>query len=208
MKAWTHTSKGSPEKVLKLSHDVPTPDSAIGDEVLVKISHAALNPGGSIMMQICPMIFRAKPAIPEMDFAGTIVQVYQYISETRRMSIGTEVFGSIPVGAHIRGGQGSLAEFVVLDAEHVCVKPGNMSLEEAAGLPVAGCTALALVEAAKLQEGMKVLINGASGGIGSMALQMAKSAVGESGKIIAICSKANIEMVKGLGANQVPSPDI
>lgn len=154
-------------------------------------------------MQICPMIFRAKPAIPEMDFAGTIVQVNQYISETKSLNVGTEVFGSVPVGAHIRGGKGSLAEFVVLDAENVCVKPENMSLEEAAGLPVAGCTALALVEAAKLQEGMTVLINGASGGIGSMAVQMAKSAVGKSGKIVAICSKANIEMVKGLGADEV-----
>ncbi|KAH7327127.1 zinc alcohol dehydrogenase [Rhexocercosporidium sp. MPI-PUGE-AT-0058] len=203
MKAWIHNSTGPPEKVLKFSSDLPTPSLPVGEEVLVKISHAALNPGGSIMMQICPMMFRAKPAIPEMDFAGTIVQLGSNVPESRNLKIGAEVFGSILVGAHIRAGKGALAEFVVVDAENVCLKPENISCEEAAGLPVAGCTALALVDAARLEEGMKVLINGASGGIGSMAVQMAKSAVGESGKIIVICSKANIEMVKGLGADEV-----
>ncbi|PVH71951.1 zinc-binding oxidoreductase [Cadophora sp. DSE1049] len=202
MKAWIHISTGSPEKVLTFSQDIAAPNPPVGEEVLVKISHAALNPGGSIMMQICPMIFRAKPAIPEMDFAGTIVQVGPDVPDTRNLKVGTKVFGSVLVGAHIWAGKGSLAEFVVVAADNVCLKPENMSLEEAAGLPVAGCTALTLVDAAKLKEGMKVLINGASGGIGSMTVQMAKSAVGESGKIVAICSKANIEMVKGLGADE------
>ncbi|KAH7379791.1 zinc alcohol dehydrogenase [Cadophora sp. MPI-SDFR-AT-0126] len=203
MKAWIHNSTGPPDKVLSLSHDIPTPDPSVGEEVLVKISHAALNPGGSIMMQICPMMFRAKPAIPEMDFAGTVVQIGPNVAESRNLKAGAEVFGSVLVGSHIRAGKGSLAEFVVVSAENVCLKPENMSFEEAAGLPVAGCTALALVHAAKLQEGMKVLINGASGGIGSMAVQMAKVAVGKSGKIVAICSKPNVEMVKGLGADEV-----
>ncbi|KAK0113515.1 zinc ion binding [Cadophora gregata] len=203
MKAWVHTSTGLPEKVLACSNDIPFPHSPVGEEVLVKISHAALNPGGSIMMQICPMLFRAKPAIPEMDFAGTIVQVGPIVPESQGLRAGTEVFGSVLVSSHIRAGKGSLAEFVLVSAENVCLKPENMSLKEAAGLPVAGCTALALFDSAKLEEGMKILINGASGGIGSMALQIARSAVGNSGKIVAICSKANIEMVKGLGADEV-----
>ncbi|KAH6720691.1 oxidoreductase [Leptodontidium sp. MPI-SDFR-AT-0119] len=203
MKAWIHTSTGPAEKVIKFSSDLPTPKPPVGDEVLVKISHAALNPGGSIMMQICPMIFRAKPAIPEMDFAGTIVQLGSNVSESRNLKVGSEVFGSILVGAHIGAGKGALAEFVVVSAESLYLKPENISCEEAAGLSVAGCTALALLDAAKLEKGMKVLINGASGGIGSMAVQMAKSAVGESGKVVAICSKANAELVKGLGADEV-----
>ncbi|KAL2060676.1 hypothetical protein VTL71DRAFT_9317 [Oculimacula yallundae] len=203
MKAWIHTSTGPPEKVLTFTPEHPTPEAPVGEEVLVKISHAALNPGGSTMMQICPMIFRSKPAIPEMDFAGTIVQVGPSVPESRNLKSGTEVFGSVLVGAHIRRGKGALAEYVVVDAENVCLKPENLSFEGAAGLPVAGCTALALVDAAKLEEGMKVLINGASGGIGTLAVQMAKAAVGERGKVVAICSKANVELVKGLGADEV-----
>ncbi|KAG4433027.1 hypothetical protein IFR05_011488 [Cadophora sp. M221] len=203
MKAWIHTSTGAPEKALKFSPDLPTPKAPVGDEVLVKISHAALNPGGSIMMQICPMIFRAKPAIPEMDFSGTIIQLGPNVLESRNLKVGSEAFGSIVVGAHIGAGKGVLAEFVVVSAENVCLKPENISFEEAAGLSIAGCTALALVDAAKLEVGMKILINGASGGIGSMTVQMVRSVIGESGKIVAICSKANVELVKGLGADEV-----
>ncbi|CZT00213.1 related to zinc-binding oxidoreductase [Rhynchosporium agropyri] len=203
MKAWLHTSSGLPEKVLTFTSSHPTPSPPISDEVLINISHAALNPGGSLMMQICPMIFRATPAIPEMDFAGIIIQVGPTVPDSLKLRSGTEVFGSVLVGTHIRRGKGALAEYVVVGEENVCLKPENMSSEEAAGLPVAGCTALALVDAARLKTGMKVLINGASGGIGTIAVQLARVAVGEGGKVVAICSKANIELVKALGANEV-----
>ncbi len=155
------------------------------------------------MMQLCPFLFRTIPAIPEMDFSGSIVQVGQDVPKGRNLKSGSEVFGSISVGSHVRAGKGTLAEFVKVHAEDVCLKPDALSLEEAAGLPITGCTALALLDAVKLREGMSVLVNGASGGIGSLVLQMVKKEVGKSGRVVAVCSKGNIELVKGLGADEV-----
>lgn len=76
-------------------------------------------------------------------------------------------------------------------------------LVQSAGLPVSGCTALALLKAAKLEEGMRVLVNGASGGVGSLVVQMVRRAVGEGGTVVAVCSGGNAEMVRGLEAGEV-----
>lgn len=155
------------------------------------------------MMQLIPMIFRTKPCIPETDFSGAIVRTGSKVPFSRELFPGTAVFGSVPIGEHVSSGKGALAEYVVVPAESVCLKPDNVSFEQAAGLPIAGITALSVLDLAKLKEGYKVLVNGASGGIGCMALQMAKDVVGNSGKVVAVCSGRNLEMVKGLGADEV-----
>ena len=100
-------------------------------------------------------------------------------------------------------GRGVLAEYVVVPAENVVLKPEGMGWEEAAGLPVVGITALSVMDLARVKKGERVLLNGASGGIGSMVVQMAKQAVGEEGRVVAVCSGRNEGMVKGLGANEV-----
>jgi reticulon-4-interacting protein 1, mitochondrial len=206
MTAWTHTSAGIPSKVLQLSPDVTLPGKfSATDDVLVRVTHAALNPGGSIMMQLCPMFFRAKPAIPELDFSGEIVAIGSEVPVSRALSVGSPVFGSISIESHLRLGVGALAEYVIVTATNVVRKPENMSFEEAAGLAVVGCTAVPLIEGAKLGRGDSVLVNGASGGIGTMVVQLAKEAVGESGKVVAICSSRNLELVKSLGADEVSS---
>jgi len=155
------------------------------------------------MMQLCPFILRTSPAIPELDFSGTIVSVGPDVPASRNLEPGTPVFGSVLVGTHVRTGSGALAEYVAVEAGSVVRKPENASFEEAAGLGVAGSTAVALIEKAGLKEGESVLVNGASGGIGTMVVQLAKEAVGQSGKVVAICSGKNIEMVKKLGADEV-----
>jgi reticulon-4-interacting protein 1, mitochondrial len=207
MRAWIHSSAGPPSRVLSLSSDVPTPTIKDPNDVLVRISHAALNPGGSIMMQLCPFFFRANLAIPELDFSGTLVAAGSAALESGRLAIGDAVFGSVGAGKHIRAGSGSLAEFVVVPVAEVARKPGkHSSSAEAAGLGVAGCTGIALMEKAGLQNGNSVLVNGASGGIGSMVVQMARDAVGSTGRVVAICSGTNVEMVKELGADEVRPP--
>lgn len=154
------------------------------------------------MMQLCPMAFRAKPAIPELDFAGYVVEVGPEVPKARDLAPGTPVFGTILVGPHVSAGVGALAEYVVVPANCVVRKPDSIDLGQAATLAVAGCAALSLLESAKLKKGDRVLINGASGGIGTMILQMARREVGKEGKIVAICSEKNLECVKGLGADE------
>lgn len=156
------------------------------------------------MMQLVPSFVRSQPCIPELDFSGTVVSAGAAVPGSRGLSPGTPVFGSVTVAAHMRG-TGALAEFIVLEETAVVRKPKNMRLEEAAGLAVAGCTALELVKNAKLKRGDSVFINGASGGIGTMVLQMVKDIVGESGKVVAACSGTKAELVTGLGADEVGS---
>jgi reticulon-4-interacting protein 1, mitochondrial len=207
MRAWIHSRAGPPSTVLSLSSDVPTPTIKEPNEVLVRISYAALNPGSSIIMQLCPFLFRSKPTIPEMDFSGTLVAAGSSALESGRLAVGDAVFGSVDVGSHVKAGSGALAEFVVVPAANVAKKPSsNMTDAEAAGLCVAGCTAVELMEKAGLQNGNSVLVNGASGGIGTMVVQMARDAVGSNGRVIAICSAKNADMVKELGADEVRQP--
>jgi len=115
------------------------------------------------------------------------------------------VFGSIPVGFHLKTGAGALAEYVAVESQCVVGTPEGKQGEEVAGLGVAGCTALLLVEKAGLKRGDSVLVNGASGGVGHMVVQMVREVVGESGRVVAVCSEGggNGEMVRGLGADEV-----
>ena len=166
------------------------------------------------MMQLCPSILRTKPYIPELDFSGKIVLLGPDVPKERQLEEGMDVFGSVLVPAHLKGA-GTLSEFVAVEASGVVKMPEVKSKEgwerekgaqKAAGLGVSGCTALVLMEEAKkkgLKEGMRVLVNGASGGIGTMVVQLAKKAVGPSGQVIAICSGKNADLVKRLGADEV-----
>ncbi|KAF9266615.1 NAD(P)-binding protein [Marasmius fiardii PR-910] len=211
MRAWTHTRSGNPHEVLTLSSSVAFNDSA-GDAstrnpntVIVRIHYAALNPGGSIMLQLCPFLFRNRslPAIPELDFAGEVISSSSSAQDIDKLHKNNRVFGSIPVSDHLSKASGSLAEFVQISSDYVVHKPFKLSLKESAGLGVAGCTALTLMDNALLKEGDIVLINGASGGIGSLVIQLSKAAVGESGSIVAVCSGTNEQMVRDLGADEV-----
>lgn len=204
MLAWTHSQAGSPSKVLSLSADVKTPTVQKPTDVLVRVSHASLNPGGLILLQLCPFFFRSKPSIPETDFSGEVVAAGPAALESGRISVGDSVFGSIGVAPHIKEGSGSLAEYVRVDMATLTRKPDRHATDaEVAGLGVAGCTAVALMEKAGLQTGNSVLVNGASGGIGSMVVQMARDEVGVNGRVVAICSGANATMARELGADEV-----
>jgi NADPH:quinone reductase-like Zn-dependent oxidoreductase len=156
------------------------------------------------MISLAPSFLRKKPTVPELDFSGTVVSVGASVASTRPdLTPGSSVFGSVHIASMMKTGGGALAEYVAIEAERVVKVPEGMGMEEAAGLGVAGCTALELVDKAKLEEGTRVLVNGASGGIGVLVVQMVRQRIGKTGVIVAVCSGANAEMVRGLGADEV-----
>ncbi|KAH8706969.1 zinc-binding oxidoreductase [Phaeosphaeriaceae sp. PMI808] len=198
MKAYTHTRAGVAKDVLTQCV-VPKPTITSPTQVLVQLSHCALNPAGSIVMQLVPFIFRASPAIPEMDFSGTIVEIGTDVPENRNLKPDTEVFGSIPLGQHVKSTCGALAEYIVVDHTSLVRKPDAAELKEVCGLGIAGATALELIKSSGLKAGDSVLINGAGGGIGHLVMQMCLAIVGPSGVVVAICSRRSFDWVQELG---------
>ncbi|KAF2462005.1 hypothetical protein BDY21DRAFT_5568 [Lineolata rhizophorae] len=201
MRAWSHTVRGNPSRVLTLS-TLPVPTLPTPTSVLVRVNYAALSAGGAIMVYFAPFLFRKSPAVPELDFAGSIAQLGGSVTSSHPgLSLGTRVVGSLTVPAHM-GGSGALAEYVAIEAENVVPIPDGVPLELAAGVPVSGCTAIEVVKAAQLKRGDAVLVNGASGGVGHIALQLAKLEVGESGRAVSVTSRRNVDLAKSLGADE------
>jgi len=194
MKAIVYRCYGSPD-ILEFA-DVEKPAPA-DDEVLVKVHAASVNPLDWHYMRGSPYIMRLGTGIgaPQdtrlgVDFAGTVEAVGKDVT---RFMPGDEVFG---------GRNGAFAEYVIVPEDRaLALKPANVTFEQAASTPIAGLTALqALRDKGKLERGQKVLINGASGGVGTFAVQIAKSFGAE---VTGVCSTRNIEMVRSLGADHV-----
>ncbi len=194
MKAIVYRCYGSPDVLEFEDVDKPTPAD---DEVLVKVHAAAVNPLDWHYMRGSPYIMRlgvglGAPTRTSMgvDFAGTVEAVG---SNVKRFKPGDEVFG---------GRSGAFAEYVTVREDRaLALKPANMTFEQAASVPIAGITALqALRDKGQLKPGQKVLINGASGGVGTFAVQIAKSYGAE---VTGVCSTRNVEMVRSIGADHV-----
>ena len=194
MKAVVYSCYGSPD-VLELA-DVAKPIPA-DDEVLVRIQAAAVNPLDWHYMRGSPYFMRlmaglGAPTITRLgvDFSGTVEAIGKDVT---RFKPGDEVFG---------GRTGAFADYVTIrESRAVVLKPANVSHEQAASVPIAAITALeALRDEGQLQPGQKVLINGASGGVGTFAVQIAKSFGAE---VTGVCSTRNVDMVRSLGADHV-----
>ena len=198
MRAWTFNSPGAPRNVLSLNPVYPVPPPPTGTNLLIRISHASLNPNGYTLSRTSSIVFR-RTTIPEIDFSGRV-----QLAGPAAPSIfapGTPVFGTLdPFESALRTGAGTLAEYVVASPEQVTVKPANLSFAEAAGLGASGQTALKMFQQAGIKSGHRVLVNGASGGIGTLVVQAAKA---RGAEVVATSSGLNAEMVKGLGADQV-----
>jgi NADPH:quinone reductase-like Zn-dependent oxidoreductase len=193
MRAIVYNTYGSPD-VLELQEiDKPDPTD---DEVLVRVRAASVNPAdfyglmGLFIARIGTGLVKPKSNRLGVDFAGTVEAVGKNVTEFRP---GDEVFG---------GKSGALAEFVCVRADRAVVpKPANVTFEEAAAVPVAALTALqGLRDKGQIQAGQNVLINGASGGVGTFAVQIAKSFGVE---VTGVCSTRNVDLVRSLGANHV-----
>jgi NADPH:quinone reductase-like Zn-dependent oxidoreductase len=181
---------------LKLENiEKPTPND---DQILVKVRAASINPYDWHFVEGTPYIMRMmgvglrKPKDIQLgvDFAGTVEAVGKNVTEFKP---GDDVFG---------GRGGAFAEYVCRRAEGaVALKPANLTFEQAASVNIAGITALqALRDKGKVQPGQRVLINGASGGVGTFAVQIAKSLGAD---VTGVCSTRNVDLVRSLGADHV-----
>lgn len=196
MKAIVRAIYGPPD-VLRLG-DVPTPTT--GDEgVLVRVHAASANAGDWHLLRGTPLPFRLvaglikpKYKIIGNDIAGTVEAVGRNVTRFKR---GDEVFGEVS-----RCGFGAYAEYVVARENALALKPANFSFEEAASVPTAGCTALQGLRKGNIQSAQKVLIHGASGGVGTFAVQIAKAWGAE---VTGVCSTKNVEMIRSIGADHV-----
>ncbi len=194
MKAIVYRCYGAPDVLRFEDVEKPTPAD---DEVLVKVVAASVNPLDWHFMRGTPYFLRlmsglGAPNDPSLgvDFAGTVEAVGRSV---KRFKPGDEVFG---------GGSGAFAEYVTVREDRaLTMKPPNMTFEQSATVPIAGITALqALRDTGNLESGQKVLINGASGGVGTFAVQIAKSFGAE---VTGVCSTRNAEMVLSIGADYV-----
>jgi NADPH:quinone reductase-like Zn-dependent oxidoreductase len=192
MRAAVRDRYGSPDAVEL--QEIDKPDLA-DDGVLVRVRAASINPADWYAMMGRPSLFRAqmglikpKERVLGADFAGTVEALGKEVTGFRA---GDEVFGART---------GALAEYVCV-RNAVALKPANLTFEEAAAVPVAALTALqGLRDKGQLQPGQKVLINGASGGVGTFAIQIAKAFGAE---VTGVCSTRNVDTVRSLGADHV-----
>lgn len=191
MKAFAIDAFGQPGSI----HDVPDPKPAEG-QVRVKVAEASLNPFDNAVLQgyLKEMMEHRFPLIPAGDLAGTVDALGPNVHE---FAVGDSVFG---VTGKMFLGEGTLAELTTASTGTIAKLPSSVSEIEAAALPLAGVSALMCVEAAAPEANDVVVVVGASGGIGSYALQLAAAS---GAHVIGVTSKANIEYVKGLGAAEV-----
>jgi NADPH:quinone reductase-like Zn-dependent oxidoreductase len=192
MKAIVHCEYGSPDVLELKDVQKPVPND---NQVLVKVRAVAVNPldltiAGPLALRPISGLRKPKETRVGVDYSGTVEAVGKNVTNFKP---GDEVFG---------GKTGSFAEYICVLADRaVVLKPANMTFEQAASVPVAAITALqGLRDKGKIQAGQKVLVNGASGGVGTFAVQIAKSFGTE---VTGVCSTRNVDLVRSLGADHV-----
>lgn len=194
MKAIVYCDYGTADVLELRDVEKPTPSD---DQVLVAVRAASVNPldwhylrGTPYVMRLDSGLRKPKDLRMGVDFAGVVEAVGRSVSN---FHAGDEVFG---------GKSGAFAEYICVRADRAIVrKPPTMSFEQAASVPIAAITALqGLRDKGKVRQGQKVLINGASGGVGTFAVQIAKSLGAE---VTGVCSTRNLDLVRSLGADHV-----
>ncbi|KAK0667919.1 hypothetical protein QBC41DRAFT_303905 [Cercophora samala] len=205
MRAWKCTSSGSARTCLTLQSDVLAPRLPLrGANILVKVSHASLNPADLVLMSLLPcwLPLRRHPT-PGLDFSGTVLDIGSSLPPDSNIRVGSKVAGAISqwdVGVGI----GTLSEYIVVDAGQVAPVPASvrwLGMGQAAGaMGIAGQTAVSMVFSAHIRKGMRVLVNGASGGVGGFVVQICE---GLGCEVVGVCSEANKTLVRALGAIEV-----
>lgn len=193
MEAMFNAAYGAPELLALREIDEP---AIAADEVLVRVRAAGLHVGDCFSVRGDPYamrlhsgLFKPNYGVPGFDLAGRVEAIGK---DVKRFQPGDEVFGA---------GFGACAQLAKTGENQLAHKPSNLTMEEAAALPTSALAALhGLRDAARIQPGQKVLINGASGGVGTFAVQLARSFGAE---VTGVCSTANVERVRSLGADHV-----
>ena len=194
MKAFGYQKYGSPDHLLLM--ELPQPE-ARENEVLIRVHALSLNPAewhqlvGKIwVVRLAFGLFAPRRPVMGADIAGEVVAVG---SKVQNFKVGDRVFG--------RNDTGGLAEYSCLEADKAALIPAALSYEQAAALPLASCTALAaLRDKGQIQAGEDILINGASGGIGTFAVPLAKHF---GARVTGVCSGKNRDLAQSLGADAV-----
>ena len=194
MKAIVCTKLGPPDVLQLKEVKKPIPKD---NEVLIKIYATTVNPidwkfrsGKMFLVRLMYSLMKPKANILGVELAGTIESTGR---DVRLIKQGDQVYGG--------GRNGAYAEYITLRQENVALKPSNMTYEEAAAVPIGAISALqCLRDQGNIQSGQKVLINGASGGVGTFAVQLAKYF---GAQVTGVCSSTNVELVKSLGADKV-----
>ena len=211
MKAIVYYHYGSPDVLQYEEIEKPAPSD---NEVLIKVRAASINPLDCGSLKGVPYIFHivfglrkptvTQPGRPGVDVAGQVEAVGSSVTQFKP---GDEVFGVCVSYPRASGAkvwvhhQGSFAEYVCAPESTLVKKPDNVTFEQAASVPVAAFTALqGLRDKGHIQPGQKVLINGAAGGVGTFAVQIAKSFGAE---VTGVCSTRNVDMVRSIGADHV-----
>jgi NADPH:quinone reductase-like Zn-dependent oxidoreductase len=197
MRAFTYEKYGPPDTLRLAEVDKPVPNT---DEVLVKVLAASVNAADWHVLRGKPLFSRAtlgllrpKRHILGGDVAGVVEAVGSGVT---RFKLGDEVYANL-----LDHGYGGFAEYVSVPVDVMSLKPPGLSFEEAAAVPMAATTALqGLRHHGELQPAQKVLINGATGGVGSFAVQIAKASGPE---VTAVTSTGNLDLVRSLGADHV-----
>jgi NADPH:quinone reductase-like Zn-dependent oxidoreductase len=191
MKAIIHCEYGSPD-VVKLDYvEKPVPAD---NQVLIKVRAASLNPvDGHLMRGLLPLrpitgLRKPRKTLLGADVAGEVEAIGKNVTQFKP---GDEVFGTA---------RPSLAEYVCARERELVMKPANVTFEQAGSVAVAGLTALQGFRKGRIQSGQNVLINGASGGVGTFAVQIAKSFGAE---VTGVCSTRNVDLVRSIGADHV-----
>ncbi len=201
MKAIVCNRYGSPD-VLRLQEiEKPTPGDG---EVLIKVHAASLNAADWHVMRGSPYLMRfvfglkgPKYPVPGSDVAGYVEAVGKNV---KKFKAGDAVFGNLFDDGKSKKGFGAFAEYACAREEAFVMKPSNITFEEAASIPLAATTALQALNKGRAESGKKVLINGASGGVGTYAVQIAQALGCE---VTAVCSSSKIDMVRSIGADYV-----
>jgi NADPH:quinone reductase-like Zn-dependent oxidoreductase len=192
MKAAVYTRYGPPDVIQIGDIEKPVPKD---DEILIRVRASAVNPydwhfmrGQPYAMRVQTGLLTPKSTRLGVDVAGEVETVGGKVTQFKP---GDQVFG---------GCRGAFAEYVCASESSIAIKPDTVSFEQAASVPIAGLTALqSLRDKGHIQSGHKVLINGAAGGVGTFALQIAKSFGAD---VSAVCSTRNVDMVRSLGADR------
>ena len=195
MKAVVRTGFGDPAAVLRVA-EVDKPKAAVEDGVLVRVKAASIHIGAVYGVRGYPKIMRSmfKSFIGEngvigQNMAGIVETVGKNVAH---VNVGDEVFGAAT---------GAFAEYAATTADALAVKPSNLTFEQASAIGVSATTALqALRDHGSLQQGQHVLITGASGGVGTFAVQLAKAMGAE---VTGVCSTRNLDLVRSIGADHV-----
>jgi len=201
MRAWVRRRRGPASSALELATGFPTPALPTGSspDVLIRVSHVSLQFNSEMLMKMLPILPFSGPWIPELELSGEVVAAGEGApAEVRDAGTHVVAFQNIP--AAVLMGRGVLAEYVRLHGSQIARINDAVDMASASGINGAGSTALKMIRKAGVRDGHMVLVNGASGSVGSVLVQLCKL---RGAKVVGVASGGNEVMVRGLGVDEV-----